>query len=110
MDKTNVNYTLPVIAKKFKEYIEKNSLDFRDDRVSSVIDFLGSAYADNHDEDPQKIKESFASLDSYLKDISLDENNAVFGLVCNLCVLCEERAFKDGLQLGAYLMLELQGK
>lgn len=33
MDKTNVNYTLPVIAKKFKEYIEKNSLDFRDDRV-----------------------------------------------------------------------------
>ena len=110
MDKTNVNYTLPVIVKKLKEYIEKNSLDFRDDRVSSVIDFLGVAYADNHDEDPQEIKESFAALDSCLKDISLDENNEVFSLVCNLCVLCEERAFKDGLQLGAYLILELQGK
>ena len=110
MDKTNVNYTLPVIAKRFKEYVEENSLDFQDDRVSSVIDFLGTAYADTHDVDPQEIKEGFAALDGYLKDISLDENNAVFALVCNLCVLCEERAFKDGLQLGAYLMLELQGK
>lgn len=110
MDTTNVNYTLPVIAKKFKEYIEKNSLDFKDDGAASVIDFLGTAYADNQDEDSPEIKSCFSVLDSYLKDISLDENNAVFGLVCNLCVLCEERAFKDGLQIGAYLILELQGK
>ena len=40
----------------------------------------------------------------------LDDNNEIFGLVCSLCTLFEERAFKDALQLGAHLILELQGK
>ena len=110
MNKDNVNYAIPTIAKRFKEYIQNTECDFKDDRVSSVIDFLGTAYAEIQEEDTQEIKAGFAALDSCLKDISLDDNNAVFGLVCNLCVLCEERAFKDGLQLGAYLVLELQGK
>ena len=42
--------------------------------------------------------------------ISLDDNNAIFGQVCSLCTLFEERAFKDALQLGAHLILELQEK
>ena len=109
MDERTVSFTLPEIAKKFGEIIQKGSYDFRDDRVTSVLEFLYVTYADNQGRDPEKICQGFADLDNYLEKVSLDDNNAIFSLVCNLCNLYEERAFKDGLQLGAYLILALQG-
>ena len=110
MDKINVHYTLPTISKRFAEYIKKSDYDYRDGRSSSVMDYLCVIYAENQDADPKEIKDGFAALDNYLKCVSLDDNNAIFSIVCNLCSRYEERAFKDGLQLGAYLILELQGK
>lgn len=110
MDERTVSFTLPEIAKKFSEIIQKGNYDFGDDRVTSVLEFLYVTYADNQGRDPQKISQGFADLDNHLEKVSLDDNNAIFSSVCNLCNLYEERAFKDGLQLGAYLILELQGK
>lgn len=110
MDKRNFRYTLPEVAQKLNAHITNSSYDFRDDRVSSVIDFLYVAYAENKGRDPKEIDQAFLALDKYMEGISLDDNNAIFCLVCTLCDLYEQRAFKDGLQLGAYLMLELQGK
>ena len=67
------------------------------------------AYAENKGRDPKEIDQAFLALDKYMEGISLDDNNAIFCLVCTLCDLYEKRAFQDGLQIGAYLMLELQG-
>ena len=39
--------------------------------------------------------------------LPLDNNNAVFNLCCRLCSAYERKAFIDGLQYGAELMLEL---
>ena len=39
--------------------------------------------------------------------ISLENNNAVFILVLHLCTAYEHKAFIDGLQYGAHLILEL---
>lgn len=106
----NIDFTLPAVAQKFRECIEKRNYDFKDDRASSVMDFLYVAYMEAKDKDPVEISDGFKALDDYMEGISIDHNNAIFCLVCSLCDLYEERAFKDGLQLGAYLMLELQGK
>ena len=38
------------------------------------------------------------------------DNNAVFNLCCRLCVEYERKAFLDGLQYGAELILELSEK
>ena len=43
----------------------------------------------------------------YLCVLPLDNNNAVFNLCCRLCSAYERKAFLDGLQYGAELMLEL---
>ena len=106
----NIDFTLPVVAQKFRECIEKRNYDFKDDRASSVMDFLYVAYVETKDKDPVEISDGFKNLDDYMEGISLDDNNAIFSLVCTLCDLYEKRAFKDGLQLGAYLILELQRK
>ena len=60
--------------------------------------------------DPKEIDQCFIDLEYYLEKLSLEENNAIFKMVCRLCSLHEEKAFKDGLRIGAYLMLELQGE
>ena len=56
------------------------------------------------------IRQGFIEIDKYLEGIvSLEENNTVFEIVCKLCSACEKRAFIDAIQIGAQLMLELQG-
>ena len=104
-----IDYALPDVAQKFRELIEKRNYDFKDDRIASVMDYLHVVYMENQGRDPASIEQGFVALDNYLEGVSLEDNNAIFALVCELCNLYEERAFKDGLQLGAYLILELQG-
>ena len=106
----NIDFMLPEVAKRFREHIAQHDYDFKDDRVSSVMDFLYVAYTENKGKDPKEINQGFADLENYMEGVSLEDNDAIFVLVCTLCDLYEKRAFKDGLQLGAYLVLELQGK
>ena len=110
MCRENVEYRLPKVVQDFRAHIQKGGFDFRDDRVSSALDFLYVMYAENQPADTKGIKQGFMDLEEYMDGVSLDDNNAIFSLVCGLCCLYEERAFMDGLRLGAYLMLELQGK
>ena len=110
MDKAKDTYEQPKLVSRFCEHIRTTDYPFDDDRVASVMDHMYVAYTETKERDPQEISQGFAELDDYLQEISLDDNNAIFCLVCRLCGLYEQRAFKDGLQLGAHLILELQGK
>lgn len=110
MDEAKVTMEQPKLVSRFREYIRTTDYQFDDDRVASVMDYFYVAYTENQCRDPKEITQGFAELDDYLQEISLDDNNAIFCLVCRLCGLYEQRAFKDGLQLGAHLILELQGK
>ena len=59
--------------------------------------------------DPKEIDQGFINLENHLsKAVSLEENNEIFSIVCRLCDAYEKRAFLDAIQIGAYLMLELQ--
>ena len=94
----------------FYEHIRQNGYVFEDDRIDSVLEALYVCYADGQGSDPEEIQQGFADLENYLCKLSLEENNEIYALVCMLCTHYEERAFCDGLQLGAQLILELQGK
>ncbi len=50
---------------------------------------------------------NIAKLNSFLDGLSLDDNNAVFGLTCRISIVCERRGFLNGLQQVAHLMNEL---
>ena len=98
------------IAKAFSEHIHTGAFSLKSSDAASVLEFLYIAYADVQDRDPKEIDQGFIDLDRHLSKFSLEENNETFGIVCKLCDAYEKRAFMDAIQIGAYLMMELQGK
>ena len=96
------------IVKRLKAYVDKHPFDPGDSNCEPVLDQLYHAYADSHESDPPEIRDGFKGLDDLLRDLSLDDNNAVWNLCCQLCTAYEHKAFVAGLQYGAHLIRELQ--
>ena len=107
MDNT-IHYDIPTIAKAFSEHIHTDVPVVTNSDAASVLEFLYIAYTEVQDCDPPDINEGFKKLGVHLEQLPLNENNAIFSIVCELCDAYEKRAFMDALRLGAYLTLELQ--
>ena len=95
------------IATRLSAYIQSHPLDLGDSDCETVLDQLYQAYAESHESDPPEIGNGFKELEDFLCALPLEDNNAVFNLCCHLCSAYEHKAFLDGLQYGAHLMLEL---
>ena len=95
------------IAQLLKAYIEAHPFDPGDSDSDTVLDQLYQAYQESHESDPPEIREGFKELDELLCTLPLDDNNTVFNLCCRLCTAYEHKAFLDGVQYGAHLMMEL---
>ena len=85
------------ISEAMKAYMLTHPFDSGNSDCQTVLD----------EHDPQEIGDGFKELEEYLCVLPLDNNNAVFNLCCRLCSAYERKAFLDGLQYGAELMLEL---
>lgn len=94
------------IAQRLKVYLETHPIDLGDSECETVLDQLYQAYAESHESDPPEISNGFKELEEFLCTIPLEDNNAVFNLCCRLCCAYERKAFLDGLQYGAHLILE----
>ena len=95
------------IVQQLKAYIDTHPIGLGDSDCETVLDQLYQAYAESHESDPPEIGEGFKELEEFLCTLPLDDNNAVFNLCCRLCTAYEHKAFLDGLQYGAHLILEL---
>ena len=95
------------ISEAMKAYMQVHPFDSGDPDSKTVLDQLYRACSESHESDPQEIGDGFKELEEYLCVLPLDNNNAVFNLCCRLCSAYERKAFLDGLQYGAELMLEL---
>ena len=95
------------IIKRLKAYVDKHPFDPGDSDCETVLDQLYQAYAESHESDPSEIRDGFKELDDLLDSLSLDDNNAVWNLCCQLCTAYEHKAFIDGLQYGVNLILEV---
>ena len=96
------------IINQLKTYIKNHPFDSGDSDCETVLDQLYQAYAESYESDPAEISNGFKELEEYLCNLPLEDNNAVFDLCCRLCSSYEHKAFIDGLQYGAHLMLELR--
>ena len=96
------------IVKRLAAYMDKHPIDLGDTDCETVLDQIYQAYAESHESDPSEIRDGFKELDSLLGNLSLDDNNAVWNLCCQLCTAYEHKAFIDGLQYGVHLMMELR--
>lgn len=98
------------VTERLDKYIKTHAVDLGDSECETVLDQMYLAYAESHESDPAEIAEGFKELETFLCEISLADNNAVFNICCRLCTAYERKAFLDGLQYGAHLMLELDVK
>ena len=96
------------IAKRLNAYITAHPFDSGDSDCETALNQLYQAYAESHESDPPEIRDGFKELDALLEQLSLDDNNAVWNLCCQLCTAYERKAFLDGLQYGAHLMSNLK--
>ena len=95
------------IVKRLNAYIAAHPFDPGDSDYETVLDQLYQAYAESHESDPPEIRDGFKKLDNLLGGLSIDDNNTVWNLCCQLCTAYEHKAFIDGLQYGAHLLKEL---
>ena len=93
---------------RFRSYIETHPLDTGDADYPTVLDQLYQAYAESHESDPPEIRDGFKELEELVTSLPLADNNAVFNLCCRLCNHYERKAFIDGVQYGARLLLEIK--
>ena len=98
------------IATRLNAYIQSHPFDAGDNGCETVLDQLYQAYAESHESDPAEIGDGFKELEDYLHTLPLEDNNAVFNLCCRLCSAYEQKAFRDGLQYGAHLMIDVFGQ
>ena len=98
------------VAKRLKAYMDTHPFDPGDSDCETVLDQLYQAYAESHESDPAVISEGFKELEEFLCALPLEDNNAVFNLCCRLCSAYERKAFIDGLQYGAHLIMQLQNQ
>ena len=96
------------ITKLMNDYISTHPFDSGGSDCETVLDQLYQAYAESHESDPTEISSGFKELEEYLCTLPLEDNNTVFTLCCRLCSAYEHKAFIDGVQYGAHLMLELK--
>ena len=95
------------IAQRLKEYLNTHPFNPGDSDCETVLDQLYQAYAESHESDPPEIRDGCKKLDNLLGGLSIDDNNTVWNLCCQLCTAYEHKAFIDGLQYGAHLLKEL---
>lgn len=90
-----------------KSFLAEQTPNYIYDDANSILELLCYCYMDSNPVDSAVIRYQFMEMDSILNRLSLAENDAIFSLVCNLCIAHERQAFRDGIQVGMQLFSEL---
>jgi hypothetical protein len=109
MDNT-IPSTVAKLAQLLSQHIASQPFRLSGTDATSVLELLYITYTETLGRDPDEIDQGFINLGTHLEQLPLDENNAIFAIVCELCNAYEKRAFMDAIKLGAYLITELQEK
>ena len=93
---------------QFKTYIEQHPPRFGHEEIHTIAELLYNCYTELNPIDTTEIRRGFREIDQIISNLSVQDNNRVFALVCQLCTQHERLAFLTGMRVGAQLLLELQ--
>lgn len=88
-------------------YLTSYPIDFGYSDAETVTEFLYDAYCEARQEESVEIKELAKQLSPYLERMPRTENDAIFGIIIQLCIAHERNAFQEGFRLG--LKLDTEG-
>lgn len=83
--------------KAFDDYLATHPAGLGEEETEDLLDVLFRCYQESRKMDSKEIQSDFKHLDSILSKLSLDDNNRVFLLTCELCELHSKNAFHTGI-------------
>lgn len=93
-----------------KLHFRKHEMDGDCMENTSVLDLLFYHYISEKPPQTDAIRAQFQALECCMEKLSLEENDQVSNLVCQLCAEHARCAFLEGIHTGYYLRMELQEK
>ena len=87
--------------------LEKTEVKHGRDRSEGMLDALYQSYCEGQSGDSAPVSELFQQLNDLLSALSLKQQDPVVDVVCKLCSLHHEEAYKDGIRAGVRLSQEL---
>ena len=93
---------------KLRTFLAEQPPSFRFDDANSITEMLCYYYCSANPVDNAVIRCQFEDLFKILGPMTVDESDAVFAVVSDLCLSHEKQAFLNGLCVGMHLFLELE--
>lgn len=94
----------------FKQYLAGRKAVGEEPEAESLLDMLYYQFCIYHDLDTEEISQTFEKMDDILTKLSLDDNDQMFRMTCDLCEKYQREAFHTGLLVGFHLCKELADK
>lgn len=92
---------------KLKVFLAEQAPNFKYDDTDSIMEMLCYYYCSAHPVDNAAIRCQLGELGNIMRPMSLEESDALFSLVGNLCLSYERQAFLNGVSVGICLFNEL---
>ncbi len=89
------------------KYIEEQGGDAGEPEGKSLLELLYYCFCIHNDLHTEEIRKLIQGMDDILKKLSLDDNDTLFDITCNLCEKYQREAFRTGLMVGYRLYKEL---
>ena len=91
-----------------KSFLAEQPPNFRFDDANSILELLCYYYCSANPVDNAVIRCQFEKLYGLIRPMTVEESDAVFNTVSDLCLSYERQAFLDGLTAGMRLFSELE--
>ena len=93
----------------FIKYVKEHPLKYMDVDVDSLMEMFYVCYSEEFFRETESMKAGFAELDARLEQLSWEESDAVFTVVCRLCAEKQKLAFLEGFRAGGQWFMEIRG-
>jgi len=93
---------------KFKRYFDHYTLNYGDPDITTMLDFLWTAYTQENPIYNEAIRQGFIAMEPVFEALSLEDADSLLRAVCSICLEHEHLAFLSGLHVGAALAKELE--
>ena len=91
----------------FCEYIQNNPRQYGNEDINSVIYLIYDCFTELNPIDTEEIRAYFGEINDVVERLTVEENDCVFSVVCQLCSVHERLAFVEGFRMGMQLMMEI---
>lgn len=96
--------------KELDKYLDEHPSGIGCTQMGSVIGQLYCCHMTGRQTDSQRIRERFSDLEEQMSRLTLEENNKVTWVVCDLCDTSRRESFEEGILAGFHLYRELIGR